>query len=263
MLTLTYGIEVWSRVPRHKHIALQASDRIWTISNYTADQLISIQNVHRRSIQVVPVPIDPDFYADITTLPAAPTPFVHTRLLSISRLNATETDKGIDQVILALPNVRRRIPDVNYIVIGDGADRQRLERLATTVGVQDIVQFVGRVPDQQLYAYLSGTDLFVLPSRKEGFGIVFIEAMACGKAVIAGAHGGSPEVIVNGETGILVRHGDQVALASAITSLLQDDQKRQAMGDAGRRRIASVYSYNHFRLRVQETLDLLLCNRSK
>lgn len=257
VLVLTYGIEVWNRLPLHKRIALHNADRIWTISDYTAVKLVTEQRVDREKIDVIPVPLAPDF-AEVSARQTVARQSTRSRLLTISRLNGADAGKGIDCVISALPEVRSRVPDVTYVVIGDGDDRQRLESLAVSHDVSDIVRFVGRVPDPELHAHLSGTDLFVLPSRKEGFGIVFLEAMAYGKPVIAGAHGGSPEVVVDGETGMLVKHHDQAGLVAAMTSLLRDAGQRQAMGDAGFRRVQSVYSYHAFHTSVTNALNEML-----
>lgn len=258
VLTLTYGIDVWKRLPWHKRVALQHANLIWTISKYTANKLEVEQGIDRQSIDLVRIPIDPDFAAQLSAWQASHLQPTRTRLLSIARLQSVAERKGIDSVINALPSIRKKVPDVNYTIIGDGNDRPRLEQLAQQCGVADIVHFAGHVPDQQLLSYLNGTDLFVLPSRTEGFGIVFIEAMACGKAVIAGAHGGSPEVIDQGVTGLLVQHDDQSALTNVITDLLQDDAKRNAMGIAGQARVASIYDYQSFSVRLEQTLDTLL-----
>lgn len=258
ILVLTYGREAWGRLPLHKRWALYAADLHWPISEYTGGQLISEQGVPPASITVVPVPLDPDFYEDASLRRAGWCSVTHPSLLTISRMNTADSDKGIDHVITALPAVRAQVPDVNYVVVGDGTDRPRLEHLAAKHNVTDIVQFAGRVSDEQLHAYLHATDVFVLPSRKEGFGIVFLEAMAYGKPVVAGAHGGSPEVVADGETGILVRNGDQDALVEALTSLLLNPEMRRKMGDAGMHRVQTVFSYDQFQSEVNQSLDRLL-----
>jgi glycosyltransferase involved in cell wall biosynthesis len=144
---------VWNRLPLHKRIALHSADRIWTISDYTAVRLVTEQSVDRDKIDVIPVPLDPDF-AVVSARQAVARLSTRSRLLSISRLNGADAGKGIDCVISALPDIRSRVPDVTYVVIGDGDDRQRLELLTVSHGVSDIVSFVGHVPDPELHAYL-------------------------------------------------------------------------------------------------------------
>ncbi len=258
VFTITHGVEVWVPRSRFERAAVRGADRILSVSADTAKSVVDVQGAEPGVVQVITTPLDPYFIAGIDAWRASGESTIHTRLLTITRMNVVDVNKGVDQVIVALPAVRANVPDVNYTVIGDGDDRSRLEQLARDHGVDDIVRFVGQVPDEQLYAYLGGTDVFILPSSKEGFGIVFLEAMAFGKPVIAGAHGGAPEVVADGETGILVRRDDQTALTTAMTSLLQDEAKRRAMGEAGVRRVRTVYSYDRFASTVARALDDLL-----
>jgi glycosyltransferase involved in cell wall biosynthesis len=258
VVAFTYGIEVWHPLPIHKRLGLRIVDRILSISEYTASHVVALQGVNQHTIDIVPCTMDPDFLAAATAWQSSGQQSVPTRLLTISRMHAHDGDKGIDMVIKVLPHIVADVPDVNYTIIGDGEDRIRLEQLAHAYGVADIVHFVGRVPDDQLHAYLSGTDIFVLPSRKEGFGIVFLEAMLYAKPIIAGAHGGSPEVVIDGQTGILVEHGDQPALAAAIVNLLQDAQRRRTLGEAGYQRLQQVFQYTQFQAKIEQTFDDLL-----
>jgi len=258
ILCFAYGTEVWTPLPIVERLALRSATRVSTISQYTADQLVRRQGIPRSVIDVVPIPLDPDFLADVAAWRANKTAGKRAALLSISRLSLADTYKGIDRVIEALPGVRAQVPTVNYTVIGDGDDRTRLVQLAREHGVADIVNFIGRVSDSELHAYLSEMDVFVLPSLKEGFGIVFLEAMAYSKPVIAGNHGGSPEVVVDGVTGLLVHNGDHDALVQALVSLLLSPLLRQALGDAGYTRLTSVYGYETFHHTIIRALDDLL-----
>lgn len=262
IFTIAHGIEVWTRRTHVERAALLGANRILAVSADTGRHAVDVQGADPRVVEVITTPLDPDFIAGMDAWHALGVAAVHTRLLSVSRMNVVDANKGIDQVINALPIVRERIPDVNYTIIGDGDDRPRLEHLACDLAVDDIVQFVGRVSDEQLHPYLAGTDLFILPSSKEGFGIVFLEAMAYGKPVIAGAHGGTPEVVTDGETGILVHHDDQSALVEAMVNLLRDGVKRRALGDAGRRRVETVYAYDRFATSVAHAVNTLLTART-
>lgn len=257
-VALTHGVEVWTRLPFYERAALSKLEQVWTVSAYTAQQLVAEQDVVPSAIRVVTDILDPDFLADALAWQSSGRQGISSRLLTIARLTVGDRYKGVDRVISALPKVRRLIPDVNCTVIGDGNDRPYLQKLARTCGVSEIVHFAGRVSDEQLHAYLSGTDVLVLPSRKEGFGLVFLEAAAYHKPVVAGAHGGSPEVVVDGETGLLVHYDDQSALVGAITALLQSPGKRKALGEAGFQRVQSVYGYDDFRSTISQLLDGLL-----
>jgi phosphatidylinositol alpha-1,6-mannosyltransferase len=157
-------------------------------------------------------------------------------LLTVGRLVER---KGIDTTIRALPKVLARCPEAAYLVVGSGEDLPRLQALAEAMGVVEQVIFAGRVPHEELVAHYQLCDLFVMPNRElanhdtEGFGLVFLEANACGKAVISGKAGGVVEAVCHGQTGLNV-DGDSVeAVADAIADLLRDVQRREAMGARG------------------------------
>lgn len=256
MLSLVHGIEVWSRLPWLKRAGLRRADRVWAVSSYTKQRLVQAQGVQPGRVQVVPNVLDPDFAQQVgVSVAGSPD---RSRLVTVSRLARSASEKGVDELILALPTIRVTVPDVNLTVVGDGDDLPRLRQLARERGVGDIVTFSGRVSDADLHRYLDGADVFVLPSRQEGFGIVFLEAMAHGRAVVAGAHGGTPEVVLDGITGHLVPYGDSDALVAAVVSLLTDPLRRDAMGAAGAARVRDVFVYDRFRDAMFLTLDDLL-----
>jgi phosphatidylinositol alpha-1,6-mannosyltransferase len=157
-------------------------------------------------------------------------------VLSVGRL---QKRKGHDQVIRALNKVRQALPDVLYAVAGDGEERPRLEQLVHSTGLQNYVQFLGALPDERLISCYQQCDLFVLANRQlaadfEGFGIVLLEAQACGKAVLAGASGGTAETMRIPETGRIVDCERPDDLAAVIIELLSDEALRARMGAAAR-----------------------------
>src|SRR5205085_7475716 len=121
-----------------------------------------------------------------------------------------------------LPQVLQKVPNAILVLVGDGADRPRLEQLARVSGVMDRTRFLHGLTQEELFACYCHCDLFALPSRGEGFGLVFLEAMAHAKPVIGGAHGGTPDVIDDGLTGMLVPHGDAERLSAALELILTD-----------------------------------------
>lgn len=175
-------------------------------------------------------------------------------LLTVGRLVPR---KGQDTVIRILAEVARRVPVV-YWVAGEGteAERRRLERLAQECGVHHLVRFLGPVPDRELPALYAACDVFVMLNRTtpegdvEGFGMVFLEAGACGRPVVAGASGGAVEAVRHGVTGYLVPEGDEEGAVRAILGLLQDPGLRERMGQAGRR-FAGRHSWDRGARRVQ------------
>lgn len=164
-------------------------------------------------------------------------------------------------MISALPRVLRKSPDAFLALVGDGADRARLEQLARDLGVSERVRFLPGLTQDELFACYAACTVFALPSRGEGFGLVFLEAMAHGKPVIGGAHGGTPDVIEDGVTGRLVQHGDIEELAGALESLLADPAGAAEMGAKERIRIERLFSFAQFQGRLTQVLDDVLLRK--
>lgn len=166
-------------------------------------------------------------------------------LLTVARL---APHKGHDTVIRALPEILRHVPDAAYLIAGNGSSAEQLRRLAVEMGVAEHVRFAGFVPDDELAAYYHLCDVFVMPSRElngdtEGFGIVFLEAAACGKPAIGGRTGGIVEAVQDGRTGLLVEPESTAEIAGAAVRLLTDVELAQRMGEAGRRRVLESLQY--------------------
>jgi len=175
-------------------------------------------------------------------------------ILTVARLSS---GKGQDVVIQALPKLLKEIPNVKYLIVGDGRRRQELEKLVEKRGLKEAVIFAGAVDHNQLYDFYNVCNIFVMLSRrgkKESFGIVFLEAWAHEKPVIGGNIGGVDEVIDNGETGLLVDPNDVDAAAEAICQLLENEDLAVAMGKAGRKKAEKVFSRKAM---AQKTLTLL------
>ncbi|MEW6059568.1 MAG: glycosyltransferase family 4 protein [Actinomycetota bacterium] len=157
--------------------------------------------------------------------------------------------KGQDVLIRAMPAIRRKVPDAGLLLVGGGPYRRNLERLATESPPGSVV-FAGQVPEEELPRYYAAGDLFAMPCRNrlgglevEGWGNVFIEAAACGRAVVAGNSGGARESIVDGLTGILVEGADVAQVADAVSTLLADPGLAKAMGNAGRERVEGFFTW--------------------
>jgi phosphatidylinositol alpha-1,6-mannosyltransferase len=162
-------------------------------------------------------------------------------VLTIARL--TDSYKGHDVLLDALVRVRAQVPEIEWIVIGDGPLRAGLEQRARALGLADAVRFLGRVSDEQRDRWLRHADVFAMPSRLpenglagEGFGIVYLEAAAHGMPVLAGNVAGALDAVLDGETGILVDPTDALAVAAALTKLLGDRALAQRLGAAGAQR---------------------------
>jgi phosphatidylinositol alpha-1,6-mannosyltransferase len=219
LVMLTYGVEAWNVAQPLTARAMKAADRIIAISAFTASQLMRSLDVTAGQISIVQNAVDVERFS-----PGTPSPIVvaklaslpRPRLLTVCRLDASEAYKGVDLVTRALaahPEIAR-----SYLVVGEGTDRPRLERLAHGLGVP--VTFYGRAPDDELADLYRACDLFVMPSRKEGFGYVFIEAMACGLPVVAGGVDGSVDALAGGALGLLVNPLDPEEIAQAVQAQL-------------------------------------------
>ena len=248
-IVCTHGIEVWEPMAASRRNALRRATLVLAPSHATRDHLISVQGVQDESIRVLPWALDPEFETRAaagprSTLPAEfPTGRV---ILSVGRWMSTERYKGMDTLILAMSHLLLRWPSLQLAIVGSGDDRAWLEHVARDSGVQRHVHFLTGVPYGQLAACYEAAEIFALPSRGEGFGFVYLEAMAHGKPVIGGAHGGAPEVIQDGTTGYVVQHGETLQLATSIDALLSNPENARRMGEAGRERVEREYRFNIF-----------------
>lgn len=141
-------------------------------------------------------------------------------ILTVARLAPSERYKGYDQIIQALPQIRQIIPDVHYIIVGKGNDTARIEQLIKQLGLQDCVSLAGFIPDEQLCDYYNLCHLFAMPSKGEGFGIVYLEALACGKPVLGGNQDAAIDALCHGKLGALVNPDDVLEIAHTIIEIL-------------------------------------------
>jgi phosphatidyl-myo-inositol dimannoside synthase len=179
-------------------------------------------------------------------------------VLTVARLR--DRYKGHDVLVRAMPLIRARVPDAQWVVVGDGRLRPELERLAAAYKLDGHVSFVGEVSDAERDAWLDRAHVFAMPARVphggvggEGFGIVFLEANAHGLPVVAGNVGGALDAVVHGETGLLVDPDDHIAVADAVSDLLLDPQWADALGRAGAAR-AQQFSWSEIAERVEKLL---------
>jgi phosphatidylinositol alpha-1,6-mannosyltransferase len=169
-------------------------------------------------------------------------------LLTVSRLSER---KGHDQVIRALPHLLKRIPNLVYIIAGNGAEEERLKNLCGNLGVDSNVHFLGYVDDALLPSLYNVADVFVMPNREtrtgeiEGFGMVFIEANACGVPVVAGKSGGTASAVIDGKTGYLVNGNDVGDVAEKLRRLLEDKESAAGMGAYGRKRVVDHFTWQN------------------
>lgn len=248
-IVCTHGVEVWEPLSRLRRMALRGCDVVLAPSKYTAEHVGAVQGVATEKIRVLPWALDPQFesFAPTAMKRIAPTDFPEGRVvLTVGRWRADERYKGMDTLITALPRLLPRWPELQLAAVGEGDDRAWLEDLAEENGVRRHVHFISRVSYEELATCYGHCEIFALPSKGEGFGLVYLEAMACGKPVIGGAHGGAPEVIEDGKTGYLVPHGDAAQLATAIETLLENPALEIEMGRRGKERVEKEFRFSVF-----------------
>ena len=156
------------------------------------------------------------------------------------------TGSAEQELIDAMPLIRGRVPDAQLVVVGGGDDARRLRMRAAASGSGNSVLFVGEVSDAHLHDLYEKCAIFAMPSRGEGFGLVYLEAMAHGKPCVGSIHDAAGEVIAHGETGLLVDPNDVDGMAEAISGLLLDKELRHGMGKLARDRQRQHFSFEQF-----------------
>lgn len=242
MVVFVYGVDVWRPLRRPARFGLQRADRVISISHFTAQKAIEYNGVLSEKVRILHNCLDPAFDHP----PACAPENGALSLLTVARISDSERYKGHEKVLGALPTLLTTFPQLVYDVVGDGEGRPRLEQLAAGLGVASAVHFHGMVTEEALRKLYARASVFIMPSTSEGFGFVFLEAMAHGLPVVAGNLDATPEVVVDGETGLLVDPISVEAIIAATARLLNDPPLRQRMGEAGRRRVQQVFGYEHF-----------------
>ena len=256
-MVCTHGIEVWEPLSPLRRRALRHASLVLAPTRDTADHVEVQQQIPRERVRVLPWGLDPEFEALVTagSLQKLPANFPSGRvILTIGRWLSTERYKGMDTLISALPRLLHEWPDLQLVAVGEGDDQPWLEQIADGCGVRLHVHFFSGLNYEEVAACYSACEIFALPSRGEGFGIVYLEAMARGKPVIGGAHGGVPEVIEDGRTGYLVPHGDAGQVATSIETLLANPSLARDMGARGRERVDREFRFNVFAKSLKKIL---------
>ncbi|HAG81048.1 MAG TPA: glycosyltransferase [Cyanobacteria bacterium UBA12227] len=222
---LVYGVDAWNVTDKWKIQGLQGAEKIVSISEYTRDRLIEEQSVPPDKITILPVTFDasrfeigqkPNYLLERYGLkPEQPI------ILTVARLASADRYKGYDQILQSLPKIRQHIPTIHYILVGKGSDRPRIEQLITHLNLQDCVTLTGFIPDDELGDYYNLCDVFAMPSKGEGFGIVYLEALACGKPTLGGNRDGAVDALSYGELGALVDPDNIDQIATTLIEILQ------------------------------------------
>ncbi|MCL4553101.1 MAG: glycosyltransferase family 4 protein [Candidatus Marsarchaeota archaeon] len=236
---------------------LKMAQGIITNSRYTRTKVVQFAKVKPNRVHVVNFGIDASWVQDIPVDHRPRTNEDGTRvMLTVGRLVER---KGHDMVIRSLPKIIARLPRLKYEIIGDGHDRTRLQQLATDLNVAEHVEFIGAIADDRLIEHYQACDLFIMPSREslndiEGYGLVYLEAAACGKPVIGGRSGGIRDAVVDGETGLLVDPYNVDEIGAAIITLLEDTSLAKRLGEQGRERVLQSCTSDQGALRFADVI---------
>lgn len=262
---VAHGVDAWNIDRPSLQTALQNADRIISVSGYTRDRLLKEQNLPPEKVVLLPNTFDSSRFH------IAPKPeYLLKRygltpdnniILTVTRLDKSDGYKGYDQIIEALPEIRRQVPNVRYILVGKGNDRPRIEHLITQLGLADCVTLTGFIPDEELNDHYNLCDVFAMPSKGEGFGIVYLEALACGKPTIGGNQDGAIDALCHGELGALVDPDNIKEIVQTIGQILQRTYPNPLLyqPEILRNKIKEIYGLEKF----QQNLSKLMENWQK
>ncbi len=253
----THGKEIWEKLPNKYRQALQKASRIISVSRYTRDRSCEKNHLDPEKFQLLPCMVDGDIFIP---KPKPVDMIEHYNLqgakvlMTVARLWSGDPYKGVDITIRALPKILQIFPEVKYLVIGRGDDKPRLAKLAQDLGVAEKVVFAGFVPTEDLVKHYQVADAYVMPSQ-EGFGIVYLEAMACGIPVLSGDADGSADPLQDGKLGWRVPHREPEAVANACIEILKGDDQR-CNSQWLREESLKVFGRVAFTERLRQLLDL-------
>ncbi len=235
-LTIHGSDEFYDVSEYHLGEKMAAADFVFCISRYTASQLMRLCDyAHWGKISIAPLGVDTDkFRPGPRRTPGDP-----VNILCVGRLNAA---KGLHVLITAIARLAPRFPEVSLTLVGDGEERASLETLIDSLGLQQRVRFAGVVNQDHILPWYRQADIFCLPSFAEGVPVVLMEAMATGLPCVTSRITGIPELIDDGEDGLLVTAADAEALADALAQLIASPQLRHRLGIAARRKVVAKYN---------------------
>jgi phosphatidyl-myo-inositol dimannoside synthase len=252
MIVGAHGIEIWELLPAVRRKALCGADIAIAPSSDTAHRLASVQGVPEAKIRTLPWPLDTEFAGFAQCADQLPTPAKFPKgllVLSVGRWAASERYKGADLLIHAVPMLAPDFPDLHLVLVGSGDDLPRLKHLARDSGKEGSIHFIAGLSRKELAACFAACDIFALPSTGEGFGLVFLEAMAFGKPVIGTKFGGIPDLVENDREGLLVEPTAE-AISLALRRLLTNRSFREELGARGRERVNREFTFESFQRRL-------------
>lgn len=254
---LLHGTDAWHPLSRSERVYLRSVTRVFAVSPHTAKLFRAAGCASDIGLWPNGMP-----HSWILPDPASPAFQKPYALLAVGRIDPLERQKGLDHTIEAVALLAKGGLDFTLTVVGDGRDRRRLEEFANAQGVGSRVFFRGQLDDEELRTCYRRCDVFVLPSAQEGFGIVYLEAMAYAKPVVAADAAGAPFVVRPGVSGFLVPYGDPATLATCLKQIVSDPQASRDLGMRARAFLEQTFSSERYVLATQDHLREahLLCD---
>jgi glycosyltransferase involved in cell wall biosynthesis len=260
--TVVHGVDAWNITNPILKIALHHADRILAVSSYTRDRLLKEQNLDPEKISLLPNTFDHNRFniagKPIHLLDKYGLKPEQPVILTVARLASDDGYKGYDQILQALPEIKCQLPDIHYIIVGKGDDLPRIQQLITQLNLQDCVTLAGFVPDDELCNHYNLCDVFAMPSRGEGFGIVYLEALACGKPTLGGNQDGAIDALCQGKLGALVDPFDVNIIAQTLIQILQGTYPNSLLyqPEVLRQKVIDIFGFKCFK----QTLAKIVIN---
>ncbi|HEY9178093.1 MAG TPA: glycosyltransferase family 4 protein, partial [Flavipsychrobacter sp.] len=260
VVLITHGIDVWRHLSGARARILKMADYILSVSNFTKSKLLELHNVDPGKVTIFPNTIDPYFPFPESVNPIdslddrygiKENDFV---IYTLTRLSSTELFKGYDKVIEAISELVKGHDNIRYIIAGkyDDAEKQRIDGLIAQYRLERNVILAGFIDEKELADHYRMADMYIMPSKKEGFGIVFIEALVCGLPVVAGNADGSVDALLNGELGTLVDPESVPEIRSAIVRHMENNNR---LGEQQRlnirRKTLDNFSFDRYKQRLE------------
>lgn len=263
IVLIAHGIEVWKPLAIWKTKFLKQIE-VWAVSKYTADKMQNLHQLYAKNIKVLPNGLPKEFA--FANLPKTRTDLLKRFgvekdaqvILTVCRLSSAEKYKGYDLVILALKDLIKSNPGLCYFIVGKADEMEliRVRKLISSCGLEKNVILTGYVDDNLLAEFYQNADIFAMPSKGEGFGIVFIEAIAKGCDVLAGNADGSVDALLNGKIGTLVDPEDSGTIYSSLLKMIETPAGNELIAER-QELVKANFGFERYKANVAEVLGIL------
>lgn len=252
---LLCGVEAWNEtLGMDRKRTLRGATVRLAISGYTASR-VSAVHPDIGPVTACPLALLPETPTSTSLEHALLDRIGEDSVLVVGRMSSSERYKGHDELLECWSSVLAKVPNAQLVIAGQGDDLTRLREKAIALGVSESVLFLGFVTDGTLAALRERVAMFALPSRGEGFGLVYLEAMRAGLPCLGGANDAAADVIISGETGLLVDPKNGRALSEAVIALLRSPEMRSSFGAAGKRRFEREFTFERYCERLAPILS--------